>query len=93
MGAASIEIIDKHDSLNRVRAATGVWLLTAVYYFFQYPLRSVLAVMMPELSSTFNISRNLKEPSYERLRTCSQRGIVESEVLCFSTPSGKKLAA
>ena len=53
MGAASIEIIDKNDSLNRVRAATGVWLLTAVYYFFQYPLRSVLAVMMPELSSTF----------------------------------------
>jgi sugar phosphate permease len=56
MGAASIEIIDKHDSLNRVRAATGVWLLTAVYYFFQYALRSAPAVMMPELSSAFNIS-------------------------------------
>jgi hypothetical protein len=56
MGAASIEIIDKRESLNRVRAATGVWLPTAVYYFFQYPLRSASAVMMPELSSAFNIS-------------------------------------
>jgi MFS family permease len=32
------------------------WLLTAVYYFFQYALRSAPAVMMPELSNAFNIS-------------------------------------
>jgi MFS family permease len=30
--------------------------LTAVYYFYQYALRSAPAVMMPELSSAFNIS-------------------------------------
>jgi len=54
--AASIEIIDKPDSLNRVRAATVAWLLTAVYYFFQYALRSAPAVMMPELSNAFSIS-------------------------------------
>ena len=32
------------------------WVLTAVYYFFQYALRSAPAVMMPELSNAFNIS-------------------------------------
>jgi len=32
------------------------WILTAVYYFYQYALRSAPAVMMPELSSAFNIS-------------------------------------
>jgi MFS family permease len=56
MGAASIEMVDKRDSLNRVRAATVAWLLTAVYYFFQYALRSAPAVMMPELSNAFNIN-------------------------------------
>jgi len=36
--------------------ATVAWILTAVYYFYQYALRSAPAVMMPELSSAFNIS-------------------------------------
>jgi len=56
MGAVSIEMIDKHDSVNRVRVAVVAWFLTAVYYFYQYALRSAPAVMMPELSSAFNIS-------------------------------------
>src|SRR6478672_1367453 len=56
MGAVSIEMIDKHDSVNRVRVAVVAWVLTAVYYFYQYALRSAPAVMMPELSSAFNIS-------------------------------------
>ena len=33
-----------------VRVATVAWLLTAVYYFYQYALRSAPAVMMPQLS-------------------------------------------
>ncbi len=39
-----------------VRTATVAWLITAVYYFYQYALRSAPAVMMPELSDAFAIS-------------------------------------
>ena len=38
------------------RAITVAWLLTAVYYFYQYVLRSAPAVMMPELSQAFGLS-------------------------------------
>src|SRR6185312_11479557 len=47
----------KHDSLKKsVRVATVAWLLTAVYYFYQYALRSAPAVMMPQLSEAFGLS-------------------------------------
>jgi MFS family permease len=49
-------MIARHDSLKSVRVATVAWLLTSVYYFYQYALRSAPAVMMPELSNDFNIS-------------------------------------
>src|SRR4029450_12429346 len=39
-----------------VRVATVAWLLTAVYYFYQYALRSAPAVMMPQLSDAFGLS-------------------------------------
>src|SRR6185295_5914116 len=32
------------------------WLLTAVFYFYQYALRSAPAVMMPQLSDAFGMS-------------------------------------
>ena len=35
---------------NGVRTAVVAWLVTAVYYFYQYALRSAPAVMMPQLS-------------------------------------------
>ena len=38
------------------RTATIAWLITAVYYFYQYTLRSAPAVMMPQLSDAFGIS-------------------------------------
>jgi MFS family permease len=38
------------------RMATVAWLLTAVYYFYQYALRSAPAVMMPQLSEAFSVS-------------------------------------
>ena len=53
---ATIELVQKHDSLRSVRLATVAWLLTAVYYFFQYALRSAPAVMMPQLSDAFGLS-------------------------------------
>jgi len=37
-------------------AAWGAWLLTAVYYFYQYVLRSAPAVMLPQLSEAFQIT-------------------------------------
>jgi len=38
------------------RAATVGWLITAVYYFYQYTLRSAPAVMMPQLSTAFGLT-------------------------------------
>src|SRR5690349_12988049 len=39
-----------------VRMATVAWLLTSVYYFYQYSMRSAPAVMMPQLSEAFGLS-------------------------------------
>ena len=39
-----------------VRTAVVAWLVTAVYYFFQYTLRSAPAVMMPQLSDAFGLT-------------------------------------
>jgi MFS family permease len=38
------------------RTAVVAWLITAVYYFYQYTLRSAPAVMMPELAEAFGIT-------------------------------------
>ena len=36
--------------------AVVAWVLTAVYYFYQYAMRSAPAVMMPELSNAFGVT-------------------------------------
>jgi MFS family permease len=41
---------------NAVRTVAAAWLITAVYYFYQYTLRSAPAVMMPELSNAFGLT-------------------------------------
>jgi MFS family permease len=38
------------------KAAIGAWLLVAVYYFYQYALRSAPSVMMPELTKAFGVN-------------------------------------
>ena len=38
------------------QTATIAWLVTAVYYFYQYTLRSAPAVMMPQLSEAFGLT-------------------------------------
>jgi MFS family permease len=38
------------------KAAAVAWLITAVYYFYQYMLRSAPAVMMPQLSEAFGLT-------------------------------------
>jgi len=37
-------------------AAVGAWLLVALYYFYQYALRSAPSVMMPELTGAFGVN-------------------------------------
>src|SRR6187455_3076564 len=37
-------------------AALGAWLLVAVYYFYQYALRSAPSVMMPQLTEAFAVN-------------------------------------
>jgi MFS family permease len=46
----------KSNASENVRLAVVAWLLTAIYYFYQYALRSAPGVMMPQLSSAFHIS-------------------------------------
>ena len=39
-----------------LRLATVSWLLVAIYYFYQYALRSAPSVMVPQLTETFGLS-------------------------------------
>ena len=41
---------------SAARTAAVAWLIAAVYYFYQYTLRSAPAVMMPELSEAFGLT-------------------------------------
>jgi MFS family permease len=41
---------------SAVRTAAIAWLIAAVYYFYQYTLRSAPGVMMPELSEAFGLT-------------------------------------
>ncbi len=38
------------------KAAVGAWLLVAIYYFFQYALRSAPSVMMPQLAQALAVN-------------------------------------
>ncbi|HJY35650.1 MAG TPA: MFS transporter, partial [Vicinamibacterales bacterium] len=43
--------------MSRAAQTAGIaWLVTAIYYFYQYSLRSAPAVMMPQLSEAFGLS-------------------------------------
>src|SRR5688500_3682837 len=53
---ATIVMAGKRESVNSVRVAAVAWILTSVFYFYQYALRSAPAVMMPELSNAFGIT-------------------------------------
>ena len=56
MAQATIHSATKVDTSTRIRMATVAWLLTAVFYFYQYAMRSAPAVMMPQLSTAFGLS-------------------------------------
>src|SRR4051794_22267098 len=44
------------DTPHSVRLVVIVWVLTSVFYFYQYAMRSAPAVMMPQLSEAFGLS-------------------------------------
>lgn len=54
--AQAVAQVSEAPSRAGVRIAVSVWILTAVFYFYQYAMRSAPAVMMPELSEAFGIS-------------------------------------
>ena len=56
MAQATVRSVTKVDRSTRLRVATASWLLTAVFYFCQYAMRSAPAVMMPQLSDAFGLS-------------------------------------
>ncbi|MGZ8312412.1 MAG: MFS transporter [Allosphingosinicella sp.] len=39
-----------------LRAVTAAWLITSIYYFYQYVMRSAPAVMVPELTDAFGVT-------------------------------------
>lgn len=56
MAQAATHFETRIETAKSVRIAVVAWILTAIYYFYQYALRSAPAVMMPELSSAFGLT-------------------------------------
>src|SRR4029450_11738984 len=56
MAKATTHVISRAGTSPTVRIAAVAWLSAAVYYFYQYALRSAPAVMMPQLSGAFGIN-------------------------------------
>jgi MFS family permease len=54
----SVTSLPRGDAAARksIRLATVSWVLVAVYYFYQYVLRSAPSVMMPQLTEAFGLS-------------------------------------
>jgi MFS family permease len=44
------------ETTKSIKVAVVAWLVTAVFYFYQYSLRSAPGVMMPQLSEAFSLS-------------------------------------
>ncbi|HEX2641271.1 MAG TPA: MFS transporter [Pyrinomonadaceae bacterium] len=53
---ASIGLVQQHGSRSAVGVAAVAWLVAAVFYFYQYAMRSAPSVMMPDLSEAFGLS-------------------------------------
>jgi MFS family permease len=53
---ATIEAPGRIETRQSTNAAVMAWLLVAVFYFYQYSMRSAPAVMMPQLSEAFGLS-------------------------------------
>ena len=56
MADAVLHFEGRVETARKAKLAAVAWVVTAVYYFHQYALRSAPAVMMPELSKAFGIT-------------------------------------
>jgi MFS family permease len=56
MAQATTHWVSRQEARKGIGVATFAWLLVAVYYFYQYALRSAPAVMMPQMSEGFGLS-------------------------------------
>src|SRR4051794_26902564 len=56
MSQASAQLDSRDGAVGPARAIVVAWVLTAVYYFYQYALRSAPAVLVPELGTAFGVS-------------------------------------
>jgi MFS family permease len=54
--AQAVAQVSESQSRPGVKVVVVVWVLTAIFYFYQYAMRSAPAVMMPELAEAFGIS-------------------------------------
>ena len=46
----------KRTAVNPLGAVAVAWLITSIYYFYQYSMRSAPAVMVPEMSAAFGLT-------------------------------------
>ena len=51
-----VDLDQRSATTAATRIVTLAWLLTAVFYFYQYSMRSAPAVMMPDLTAAFGLS-------------------------------------
>lgn len=56
MAQATTHLHSQVTASRSVRMIVVAWVLTAVYYFYQYALRSAPSVMVPELSNAFSLT-------------------------------------
>lgn len=56
MAQLTAQIGGSFNTRTGVKAAAAAWFVAAVYYFYQYALRSAPAVMLPELANAFGTS-------------------------------------
>ena len=50
-----VDLDQRSATTAATRIVTLAWLLTAVFYFYQYSMRSAPAVMMPDLTAAFGL--------------------------------------
>jgi len=48
--------VSDQDTSIDIKAAAIAWVVAAIFYFYQYALRSAPSVMMPQLSQAFALS-------------------------------------
>jgi len=56
MTRVSTQLESEQKTRTGMKIAVAAWVLTAIYYFYQYLLRSAPSVMMPQLSEAFGMS-------------------------------------